>query len=86
MSAHVSLNLLNKQRNRDKMQGFAEHFITFFAMSLINSIKILELECSILFIICRDHARGQLGRSCLPFLLHFTLSMRNKEVNFAFKF
>ena len=34
----------------------------------------------------RDHARGQLGRSCLPFLLHFALSIWNREVNFAFKF
>ena len=34
----------------------------------------------------RDHARGRLGRRCLPFLPHFALSMRNREVDFAFKF
>ena len=39
MSAHVLLNLLNKLRKRDN-----EHFIFFFATSLINSI-IQEHEC-----------------------------------------
>ena len=34
----------------------------------------------------RDHARGRLGRSCLPFLPHFALSIWNREVDFAFKF
>ena len=29
MRAHVLLNLLNQLRKIDKMQGFAEHFITF---------------------------------------------------------
>ena len=51
MSAHVLLNSLNEFGNRDKMLGkprilarLAEHFIFFFAMSLINSI-IQEHEC-----------------------------------------
>ena len=38
MSAHVLLNLLNKLRKRDKNVRLAEHFISFFATSLINSI------------------------------------------------
>ena len=29
MSAHVLLNLLNKLGEKDKMQGFAEHLISF---------------------------------------------------------
>ena len=29
MSAHVLLNLLNELGKRDKMRGFAEHFISF---------------------------------------------------------
>ena len=49
MSAHVLLNLLNKLRKSDKMQGLpAGH--RFFATTLINSI-IQEYECKILFII-----------------------------------
>ena len=41
MSAHVLLILLNELGKRDKMRGLrlAEHFISFFAPSLINSIK-----------------------------------------------
>ena len=38
MNLQVLLNLLNKLRKRDKMQGSAEHIITFFVTSLINSI------------------------------------------------
>ena len=38
MSAHVLLNLLNKLRKRDTMQGLLSIYL-FFAMSLINSIK-----------------------------------------------
>ena len=33
MSAHVLMNLLNKLEKRDKMQGFVEHIIAFFATS-----------------------------------------------------
>ena len=29
MSDHVLLNLLNELRKRDKMPGFAQHFIVF---------------------------------------------------------
>ena len=29
MSAHVLLNLLNELGKRDKIRGFAEHFISF---------------------------------------------------------
>ena len=49
MSAYVLLNELGK---RDKMQGLSsvEHFISFFAASLKNSI-IQEHECKILCII-----------------------------------
>ena len=43
MSAHVLLNLLNELGKRDKM-NIAKHFISFFAMSLINSI-IQEHKC-----------------------------------------
>ena len=38
MSAPVFMTLLNKLGLRDKMPGFAEHFIAFFASSLMNSI------------------------------------------------
>ena len=31
------LNVLNKLRKRDKMRGFATHFIDFFTTSFINS-------------------------------------------------
>ena len=44
MSAHVLLNLLNELGKRDKNARLAEHFISFFATSLINSI-IREHEC-----------------------------------------
>ena len=43
MSAHVSLNLLNKLGKRDKIQGLLS-ILSFFATSLINSI-IQEHEC-----------------------------------------
>ena len=43
MSAHVLLNLLNELGKRDK-NARLEHFISFFATSLINSI-IQEHEC-----------------------------------------
>ena len=38
MSVHVLFNLSNVLRKRDKM-GQVSNFISFFAMSLINSIK-----------------------------------------------
>ena len=44
MSAHVLLNLLNKLRKRDKMQGLLIILSFFFATSLINS-KMQEHEC-----------------------------------------
>ena len=44
MSAHVLLNLLNELGKIDKMRGLREHFISFFATSLINSI-IQGHEC-----------------------------------------
>ena len=43
MSAYVLLNLLNEQRNRDKMRGL-QSIYRFFATSLINSI-IQEYDC-----------------------------------------
>ena len=43
MSACGLLNLLNKLRKSDKMGGFPS-ILSFFAMSLINSI-IQEREC-----------------------------------------
>ena len=49
MSAHVLLNLLNKLRKRDKMQGLPSILSLFRNKSLINSI-IQEHECYILFI------------------------------------
>ena len=49
-SAHVLMNVLNKFGLRDKMPGFAEHFIAFFTTSLKNSI-IQEHKWLILFII-----------------------------------
>ena len=49
MSARDLLNLSNKLRKRDKCKPFAEHFISFFQTSLINSI-IQEHECWILLI------------------------------------
>ena len=39
MSAYVLLNSLNELGNREKNARFAEHFISFFATSFINSIK-----------------------------------------------
>ena len=44
MRAHVLLNLLKEFRLRDKMQGCAKHFITFFAQNLIYS-RIQQHEC-----------------------------------------
>ena len=44
MSTHVLLNLLNELGKRDKNARLVEHFISFFATSLINSI-IQEHEC-----------------------------------------
>ena len=43
MSAHVLLNLLNKLRKRDKMQGLPS-IISLFPSSLINAI-IQKHEC-----------------------------------------
>ena len=43
MSAHGLLNLLNKLRKRDKMQGLLS-ILSFFRNKLINSI-IQEHEC-----------------------------------------
>ena len=43
MSAHVSLNLLNELRNRDKMRGLPS-ILSLFCTKLINSI-IREHEC-----------------------------------------
>ena len=37
MSVHVLISLLNEMGERDKMPGFVQHFIAFFATSLINS-------------------------------------------------
>ena len=44
MSAHVLLNLLNKLRKRDKMQGLPSILSLFRNKFLINSI-IQEHEC-----------------------------------------
>ena len=49
MSAHVLLNLLNDLGKKDKMRGLPS-ILSFFAKSLINSIK-QEHEFKILFII-----------------------------------
>ena len=38
MSEHVLSNLLNKLGERDKNARLAEHFISFFATRLINTI------------------------------------------------
>ena len=43
MSAHVLLNLLNKLRKSDQMQGLLS-ILSLFATSLINSI-IQEHKC-----------------------------------------
>ena len=43
MSAHVSLNILNELRKRDKMRGLLSIYL-FFTMSLINSL-IQEHDC-----------------------------------------
>ena len=50
MSAHVLLNLLNELGKIDKMRDFPSISKTFFAMSLVNSIKH-EHKCEILFIV-----------------------------------
>ena len=42
MSAHVLLNLINELGKKDKMQCFAEHFITFSQQ--VNSI-MHEYKC-----------------------------------------
>ena len=44
MSAHVLMNLLNKLRKRDRMQGLPSILFLYFATSLINSIMQDE-EC-----------------------------------------
>ena len=44
MSARVLLNLLNKLGGKRENARLVEHFIPFFATSLINSI-IPEHEC-----------------------------------------
>ena len=44
MSTQLLLICLNELRKRDKMQGFAEHFITFFFSNFIN-LKIFEHQC-----------------------------------------
>ena len=43
MSAHVLLKLLNELRKRDNVR-FAEHFISFFATTLMTSM-IQEHRC-----------------------------------------
>ena len=48
MSVHVLLNLINKLRKRDKLQGLSS-ILYLFATSLINSI-IQEHKSCILFI------------------------------------
>ena len=48
MSAHVLLNLLNKLRERVKVQDLPRIY-NFFALNLINLI-LQEHECKILFI------------------------------------
>ena len=48
MNVHALLNLLNELGKRDKLQGFAKHFIAF-SQSLINTI-IQEHECLILLV------------------------------------